>query len=200
MLSLRSLLGLPIAAAITVALFVLMQHLILNEGSIIGDGVDAEIIFPTYIISDYVPEIISDFWPTSLFRPLIKTPLPVPSMDSAIDIFSIRAGNVPIIDIASINEKFIFIPPYDLATMRLGRNSQRTPPSTLPLPVYKGWVLLEFDISPTGVVENAIVVDSGPDAKFDHSALNAISKWKYKPKVIDGKPVAQYGMQQLITY
>ena len=63
-----------------------------------------------------------------------------------------------------------------------------------------GWVLVEFDITLAGSVQNAVVVDSEPGRIFDRSALKAIQKWKYRPKIVNGEPVFQYGMQQKITY
>jgi protein TonB len=39
-----------------------------------------------------------------------------------------------------------------------------------------------------------------PSSIFDSSALKAASKFKYKPKVIDGVPVATAGVQNKITF
>jgi protein TonB len=55
----------------------------------------------------------------------------------------------------------------------------------------QGWVLLSFDITEKGTVENVNVVKSKPKRVFDRAAIKALVRWKYRPKVKDGKPVAQ---------
>ena len=55
----------------------------------------------------------------------------------------------------------------------------------------EGWVLLEFDITEVGTVDNVKVIESEPRRVFDSSARRALLKWKYKPKMIDGKAKKQ---------
>lgn len=57
----------------------------------------------------------------------------------------------------------------------------------------QGWVRLRFDITAMGTVENVQVVDAQPKRIFDMSAKRALLKWKYRPRVEDGKPVPQRG-------
>ncbi|WP_352311523.1 energy transducer TonB, partial [Psychrobacter sp. W2-37-MNA-CIBAN-0211] len=33
-----------------------------------------------------------------------------------------------------------------------------------------------------------------PKRLFDREAIRALKKWKYKPKIVDGKPLRQSGM------
>lgn len=58
----------------------------------------------------------------------------------------------------------------------------------------QGWVELGFNITATGAVSNVKVLRSQPRRIFDQSAKRALSKWKYRPKMDDGKPVAQKGL------
>lgn len=55
----------------------------------------------------------------------------------------------------------------------------------------EGFVVLEFDITETGSVANVSVLEAQPQRSFDAAARQALLKWKYKPKVVDGKPVLQ---------
>ncbi len=64
----------------------------------------------------------------------------------------------------------------------------------------EGWVLVEFDISPDGTVQNAEVIESTPARVFDQSALSAVQRWKYEPKLVGGKPAYEYGVRQQIKY
>ena len=57
----------------------------------------------------------------------------------------------------------------------------------------EGWVQLSFNISPTGEVIDATVVNSEPKRIFDREALRAIKRWKYRPKIIEGVAQLQTG-------
>ena len=64
----------------------------------------------------------------------------------------------------------------------------------------EGWVLLEFTISPIGQAMNPVVIDSDPAGIFDRSAINAVRKWKYRPKTEEGRAVPRPGVRQMITF
>ena len=55
----------------------------------------------------------------------------------------------------------------------------------------EGWVVVEFTVTESGSVADASIVDASPKRIFNRAALRAIRKWKYKPKIVDGKPVKQ---------
>lgn len=55
----------------------------------------------------------------------------------------------------------------------------------------EGWVQLSFDINESGMVENVSVIKSNPRRLFDKAAMRSLLKWKYQPKVVDGKAVKQ---------
>lgn len=71
----------------------------------------------------------------------------------------------------------------------------------------EGWVVLQFTVNREGRVVDAQVVDNcahateaghqpnqecsdEPNSVFDQAALNAARKFKYKPKIVDGRAVA----------
>ncbi|MBX2813605.1 MAG: energy transducer TonB [Myxococcales bacterium] len=58
----------------------------------------------------------------------------------------------------------------------------------------EGWVQLKFDITPTGATANVKVVAAQPKRIFDRAAVQAVSKWKYKPKVVEGQAMVQRGL------
>ena len=64
----------------------------------------------------------------------------------------------------------------------------------------EGWVLLEFTVTETGAVSDAKVVDHEPSGIFDSAALRAVAKWKYKPKVVNGKGVPRQGVQIVLRF
>ena len=55
----------------------------------------------------------------------------------------------------------------------------------------EGWVELQFDVDANGAVKNVRILKSKPRRVFDSSARRAVLKWKYRPKVVDGKAVVQ---------
>ena len=61
----------------------------------------------------------------------------------------------------------------------------------------EGWVKVEFTITEEGTVKDADVIESLPSGIFDQAALRAISKWKFKAKIIDGEAFEQRAIQVL---
>jgi TonB family protein len=61
----------------------------------------------------------------------------------------------------------------------------------------EGVVDVEVRVNPDGTVADAQVIRSDPPGVFDEAALRAIRKWKFKPKVVDGKPVEATGSQRI---
>jgi len=61
----------------------------------------------------------------------------------------------------------------------------------------EGWVKVEFTITTLGTVKDAEIVESYPSSIFNRAALRAIGKWKFKPKLISGRPFEQRALQIL---
>lgn len=60
-----------------------------------------------------------------------------------------------------------------------------------------GWVEIEFTIEADGSVSSPKIIDSQPRRMFDRNAIRAIYKWKFKPRIVNGKPVARRATQRL---
>lgn len=54
----------------------------------------------------------------------------------------------------------------------------------------QGWVEVQFTVNTDGDVVDAHVIASDPNHVFDRAAVSAISRWKYKPALRNGKPMA----------
>ncbi|MHB1616259.1 MAG: energy transducer TonB [Metallibacterium sp.] len=76
------------------------------------------------------------------------------------------------------------------------RNAQvvRLVPAKYPLQAARngeqGWVDVAFTVNPDGSVSNAHVTDAEPRRVFDRAAIDAVSRWQFKPALINGKPTA----------
>ena len=64
----------------------------------------------------------------------------------------------------------------------------------------EGWVKLVFDISAIGEVINVKIVDSTPKRIFDKAAKQALRKWKYRAKSVEGKPVSQHNFSVQLDF
>ncbi|MBU2870069.1 energy transducer TonB [Colwellia sp. E2M01] len=64
----------------------------------------------------------------------------------------------------------------------------------------EGFVIVEFVVTKTGSVTNAVVVQAEPEGVFDRAALDAVAKFKYKPRVVDGVAMEVSGVQNRITF
>lgn len=53
----------------------------------------------------------------------------------------------------------------------------------------EGWVKLLIEVNEFGSVSSAEVLQANPPRSFNSAAIKAVRKWKFHPKVVDGKPV-----------
>jgi len=62
------------------------------------------------------------------------------------------------------------------------------------------FIVLEFDVTPAGAVdEDTIAVLQTSSTRLQRPAIRAVRRWKYRPKVVNGEPVWQYGVRVQFT-
>jgi len=64
----------------------------------------------------------------------------------------------------------------------------------------EGYVVVQFDVTTLGTVENPVVLEAEPPGVFDKAALDAVKKFKYKPQVVEGQAVAVSGVRNIIRF
>ncbi len=65
----------------------------------------------------------------------------------------------------------------------------------------EGWVIVEYTVTSTGTVKDVIVLESKPTSKIFHkAAINAAKKFKYKPRVQDGKAMEVPGVRNRFLF
>ncbi|MDX3772854.1 energy transducer TonB [Chromatiaceae bacterium AAb-1] len=64
----------------------------------------------------------------------------------------------------------------------------------------QGWVRLRFSIMEDGSVDEVEVIEAEPRRVFDREAIRALRRWKYSPKIVDGKPIKQAGQQVQLDF
>ena len=60
-----------------------------------------------------------------------------------------------------------------------------------------GWVQLEVLVNADGTVRSARVLQSNPKGLFEAAAVQAVLRWKFKPKVVNGQPIQQKGSHRI---
>jgi protein TonB len=89
--------------------------------------------------------------------------------------------------------------PSDADVVPLVRVSPQYPPRALQRGV-EGWVHLRFTITEAGTVKDVEVVKAEPPSYFEEAAMNAVRKYKYKPKVLDGEAVERPAVELILSF
>jgi periplasmic protein TonB len=61
----------------------------------------------------------------------------------------------------------------------------------------EGWVRVEFTIREDGTVADPRVIEAEPRRIFDRAALRAIQRWRFRPRIVDGRPVERRATQTI---
>lgn len=64
----------------------------------------------------------------------------------------------------------------------------------------EGYVVVEFTVSTLGTVKDVKVIEADPPNIFNRAAMNAAKKFKYKPKIENGKAVEVPGVRNIIRF
>lgn len=105
----------------------------------------------------------------------------------------------PVVDTRGAMSRLSMAAGSDRDTIPLVRIPPDYPPRALSRGL-EGWVQVQFTITPTGTVKDAIVVNAEPKNIFDDAALKAIARWRYNPKVDGGVAVERVGVQTVIRF
>lgn len=61
----------------------------------------------------------------------------------------------------------------------------------------EGVVTVQFIITKEGTVRDPKVIEAEPANVFNDAAIEAVLKWKFKPKLMDGQPVERQATQEI---
>ncbi len=64
----------------------------------------------------------------------------------------------------------------------------------------EGYVVLEYTVTPQGTVRDPRVIEADPDGVFDKVAIESALRYKYRPRVVNGRPVAVAGVRTRISF
>ncbi len=179
-----------LASVTTFGLFAFMAFLISSDQVILAQARD--------VIPIDIAQTPDDSKVVEKPRPIIEPPKPPPEMPR---------NNLPP-EIAQVDTSFNY-KHIDLTVSDTGselnllkgpRDSEARPivrvnpkyPMDAARKGIEGWVVLGFDISAIGEVVNIKIIDSVPKRVFDKAAKQALRKWKYRAKSLDGNAISQH--------
>jgi len=184
----RWMFGLPMAALITAALFMMMAGLIkIERGLEEARPLPKYEIFPKIEETDPYPKPepdvrpIPDDPPETVIEPTTRSELPkqmITDPTRTIDMGDPDTGQVTIPD-----PVIRYAPSYPDACRSKGA---------------AGAVLVQFDVTPEGNVINARILEA-PDRCF-RRILRTVERWKYPPAYQNGRPVMRYGVVERFSF
>ena len=64
----------------------------------------------------------------------------------------------------------------------------------------EGYCTVEYTVTAAGTVKDVVVIDADPKGVFDKVSIEAALKFKYKPRVVNGEPIAVAGVRNIFRY
>lgn len=192
----KRLLGIVLlGGAVTVGLLLLMLAVIADPEATVEDGVEGHVVELVEVIEDQ--DVVAKSEPLEPPPPLDEPPpeLPPPSFDDDGFRVGTEIGPVPGPTKVALDDADFSDGEY-LPIMKVQPNY---PQRALARGI-EGFVMLEFVVTENGNVRDPVVVEAQPPGIFDGAAIQAALKFKYKPKIVDGEPVAVSGVRNKITF
>ena len=192
--------SIPLAVVITIALFWLMNYLITHGMDALTEEFQGGLIDFTRVDRDETLQTKDRALPD---RPdKTDAPPPPPPMNLNTTTAPNSGGvriNAPALSRGLNLDRSGLTAPTDGDVIPLVRIPPQYPQRAASRSV-NGWVQLEFTITETGGVEDIIVITAEPTGYFERAAARALARWKYKPKIVDGRPARRYNNQVVITF
>jgi len=194
--------ALAAAALITFGLFWVMQSLI-ARGSALDYRRDKRVVldFVRFKREEKV-ETKSREKPRRLDRkePPPQAQMPVTKMAQAPNKQALRVDVPPFQpQLALAGGPHLGAAPADSFAVPLVRPAARYPQRAQARGV-QGWVHLRFTVTPQGTTKDVKVLDADPQGYFEKAAISAVEKYKYKPRVENGVPVEESGVEIVLSF
>ncbi|MCZ6641016.1 MAG: energy transducer TonB [Gammaproteobacteria bacterium] len=187
-------LAISFALVTTTGLVLLMEYLIRSDESGYEEVADIGTIQFVRLLEDEEVKIV-DRRPEEIPPPEIPPPAPEPVVGET------DTGTLWVLPAPQPK-----VPP---AAVDPGPGDGDLLPIVKVMPVYpridqtrgiEGYVIIQFTVDELGRVVDPVVVDAMPDRVFNKAALEAVRRYKYKPRVVNGTPTSVTGLQQRLTF
>jgi len=192
----RWLVGIPAAALVTIGLFVFMTVIIAGEFEAKEKSAAAN-----FEINPTVEDIKVTKRETKVKQVRkVVTPPPPPQIErqqasKPTEAIASLEGAIPDFEAPKIDRQNFKIAVSDRDAQPLVRIPGQMPPKA----EKSGHCLMRFDVSPEGSPFNVDAYYCSSRV-FERSSVKATTKFKYNPKIVDGRAVAMRGVETKITY
>lgn len=181
------------AAFITVLLILLMHRLVYMEGPSLLDTRE-----PIQIVWPIIPE--DDEPAVQFIKPPLPEVEPTPDVEWDKPVVRLEPISNPEIKPIKITRTRGKLPQLDNTQLVLALGFPPDYPSPALRRNVEGYAVVGFSVNELGQVFDAFIIESEPQGVFERSALKAISKFKYKPKMVNGKAVVTHRQRYMFTY
>ena len=193
---LRWLIFIPLAAVVTFVLFNLMMALIAGEFE-----AQDKFAAASFEINPKVDDIKVIRRETKVQQvKKVITPPPPPQIErqqaaKPTEAIASLEGAIPEFEAPKIDRQNFKIQVSDRDAQPL----VRIPPIMPPRAEKSGHCKVSFDVSPEGQPFN-VKADYCSQSLFSRPSIKSVQKWKYNPKIVDGRAVSRSGVQSKITF
>ena len=192
----RWIIGVPVAAFVTIGLFVLMMTLIAEEFK-----PQDKVATASFEINPTVEDIKVIKRDTKIQQvKKVITPPPPPQIErqqaaKPQERIASLEGAIPEFEAPKIDRQNFKIAVSDRDAQPL----VRIPPIMPPRAEKSGHCRVRFDVSPEGAPFN-VTTTYCTQSLFSRATVKSVQKWKYNPKIVDGRQVARKGVENKVTY
>lgn len=191
----RLLIGVPIAAFVTVVLFFVMTRLIMVDEIIQEEEVEDR----QFSINDEVQEVEARRRDTTIEDVQQVDPPPPPPQierqraEQPSEGLATVMGAIPDFEAPQLNSDSVNFSVSDRDAQPLVRIEPQYPMRAAERGV-EGSCWVRFDVTPDGTPTN-IDIFRCDSSLFERASIRAVERWRYNPKVQDGVPVARRGVE-----
>lgn len=191
----RWILGFPVAALVTIGLFILMMTLIAEEFK-----PQEKLATASFDINPTVEDIkvIKRDTKVKQVKKVVTPPPPTIERQQAAkpqERIASLEGAIPDFEAPKIDRKNFKIAVSDRDAQPL----VRIPPIMPPRAEKSGHCRVKFDVSPEGAPFN-VTTTFCTQRLFERATIKSVQRWKYNPKIVDGRAVARNGVENKVTY
>ena len=186
-----------LGVGITVGLFYLMYALVLTDEvklDDVGNDKIADIVMPEPEIDVRVAELKPEQpeEPEEPPPPMQTPDVEVVDVDMALNMAAPAAANVQIGLGGGLGASDgEYLPIVKVAPIYPRRATSRG---------IEGYCIVEYTVTKNGSIRDPQAVDCQPSGIFERASVKAATKFKYKPRVVDGEPIEVAGVQNKFTY
>jgi protein TonB len=191
----RLLIGVPIAAFVTIVLFFVMTRLIMVDEIIQEEEVEDR----QFSINDEVQEVEARRRDTTIEDVQQVDPPPPPPQierqraEQPSEGLATVMGAIPDFEAPQLNSDSVNFSVSDRDAQPLVRIEPQYPMRAAERGV-EGSCWVRFDVTPDGTPTN-IDIFRCDSSLFERASIRAVERWRYNPKVQDGVPVARRGVE-----